>query len=105
MSRTKSVRPGMKTIVKLLVIMSMFVESALAEAQQPKKVPRIGYLNPGSSPSRPDPRIKAFQLGLRELGYVEGKDIVIERRYAEAGLDILSATARDLVHFKVLTLP
>src|SRR2546427_2922141 len=101
MSRTKSVRPGMKRIVKLLVIMSMFVESALAEAQQPKKVPRIGYLNPGSSPSRPDPRIEAFQLGLRELGYVEGKDIVIERRYAEARLDRLREMARDLVHLKV----
>ena len=91
----------MKRIVKLLVIMSMFVESALAEAQQPKKVPRIGYLNPGSSPSRPDPRIEAFQLGLRELGYVEGKDIVIERRYAEARLDRLREMARDLVHLKV----
>jgi ABC-type uncharacterized transport system substrate-binding protein len=71
-----------------------------AEAQQAGKVWRIGFLNPGSSPST-DVRITAFRLGLRELGYVEGKDIVIERRYAEGRVERLSTMARDLVSLKV----
>jgi putative ABC transport system substrate-binding protein len=85
-------------IFALLVLVLGSVFSA--NAQQTKKVPRIGFLNPGSSPST-DSRIEAFRLGLRELGYVEGKDIVIERRYAEARLDRLGEMARDLVHLKV----
>jgi putative ABC transport system substrate-binding protein len=82
--------------LSVLVLSSIFP----AYAQHAKKVPRIGFLNPGSSPST-DPRIEAFRLGLRELGYVEGKDIVIERRYAEARLDRLGEMARDLVRLKV----
>src|SRR6266540_4419031 len=68
----------------------------LAEAQQPKKVPRIGVLNAGSAP-----RIGAFQQGLRELGYVEGKNIVIEYRFAEGKLDQLPELAAELVRLKV----
>ena len=54
----------------------------MAEAQQPTKIPRIGYLS-GSSLSAISARIEAFRQGLRELGYVEGKNIVIEWRSAE----------------------
>ncbi len=72
----------------------------LAEAQQPKKVPRIGYLS-GVSPSANAARIEAFRQGLRELGYVEGKNIVIEWRFAEAKLDRLPALAAELVRLKV----
>jgi putative ABC transport system substrate-binding protein len=71
-----------------------------AEAQQPKKVPRIGYLD-GSSPSSVAARTEAFRQGLRELGYVEGKNIVIEHRYAEGKLDRLPALAAELVRLKV----
>ena len=53
-----------------------------AESQQPTKVPRIGYLS-GASLSAIPGRIEAFRQGLRELGYVEGKNIVIEWRSAE----------------------
>ena len=60
--------------------------AVIAEAQQPKKVPRIGYLS-GGSPSANPARAEAFRQGLRELGYVEGKNIVIEWRYAEGKLD------------------
>ena len=49
----------------------------VATAQQPAKIPRIGYLT-GASPSAQSARIEAFRQGLRELGYVEGKNIVIE---------------------------
>ena len=71
-----------------------------AEAQQPKKVPRIGFLG-ATSPSAVSARIEAFRQGLRELGYVEGKNIVIEYRYAEGKLDRLPALAAELVRLKV----
>jgi putative ABC transport system substrate-binding protein len=73
---------------------------AVAQAQQPKKIPRIGYLG-GASPSANAARIEAFRQGLRELGYVEGKNIVIEWRHAEAKFDRLPALAAELVRLKV----
>ena len=72
----------------------------LAEAQQPKKVPRIGFLYAGS-PSGQLARAQAFLQGLRELGYVEGKNIVIEYRYAEGKYDRLPGLVAELVHLKV----
>lgn len=71
-----------------------------AQAQQPKKAPRIGYLTPAFR-SANAARIEAFRLGLRELGYVEGKNIVIEYRYAEGKLDRLHALATELVRLQV----
>jgi ABC-type uncharacterized transport system substrate-binding protein len=73
---------------------------SFADAQQPKKVPRIGYLS-GSSPSAMSARIEAFGQGLRELGYVEGKNIVIEYRYAEGKLDRLPVLAAELLRLNV----
>src|SRR4030095_2036539 len=71
-----------------------------AEAQQPTKMPRIGYLS-GASPSAIRERIEAFRQGLRELGYVEGKNIVIEYRWAEGKPDRLPDLAAELVRLKV----
>jgi len=71
-----------------------------AEAQQPGKVSRIGYLIT-SSPAAIAPRMDAFQQGLRELGYVEGKNIVIERRHGEGKLDRLPGLAAELVRLNV----
>ena len=73
-----------------------------AEAQQPGKIPRIGYLvfAPASSPLIRQ-RIEAFGQGLRERGYVEGRNIVIEYRWAEGKLDRLRALAGELVRLKV----
>ncbi len=71
-----------------------------ASAQQPGKIPRIGYLYvafPSTSPARTE----AFRRGLRELGYMEGKNIVIEYRYAEGKRDRLPALAAELVRLKV----
>ncbi len=70
------------------------------EAQQPKKIPRIGYLT-GTSLSTNAARNEAFRQGLRELGYVEGKNIVIEWRSAEGRLDRLAGLAAELVRLKV----
>jgi putative tryptophan/tyrosine transport system substrate-binding protein len=72
----------------------------LAEGQQTAKVSKIGYLNAGS-PSTNPARIEAFRQGLRELGYVERKNIVIEDRSAEGNLDRLPDLARELVRLKV----
>jgi putative ABC transport system substrate-binding protein len=71
------------------------------QAQQPKKVPRIGYLNAGSLSTFEGARAEAFRQGLRELGYVEGKNIVIEWRYGEGKPDRLSELAAELVRLKV----
>ncbi|MGH7773431.1 MAG: ABC transporter substrate-binding protein [Candidatus Binatia bacterium] len=71
-----------------------------AEAQQPTKIPRIGYLL-ASSLSAQSARVEAFRQGLRELGYVEGKNVVIEYRSAEGKLDRLPALAAELVRLKV----
>ena len=69
-----------------------------AGAQPPEKVSRVGYLNPGSSS---DPlrqrRLEAFRQGLRELGYVDGRNIAIEPRWAEGQYDRYPALAADLV--------
>ena len=62
--------------------------SQLAEAQQAGRVPRIGLLVP-SSPSFYSSRIEAFRQALRDLGYVEGKNIAIEYRYTEGELNRL----------------
>jgi putative ABC transport system substrate-binding protein len=71
-----------------------------AQAQQPKKVPRIGFLS-NTSPSAIKARTDAFRQGLRELGYVEGKKIVIEFRYTERKRDRLPPLAAELVRLKV----
>jgi len=71
-----------------------------AGAQQATKVHRIGFLS-ATSPSAIAARVEAFRRGLRELGYVEGKNIVIEWRYAEGKLDRLTELSTELVRLKV----
>jgi putative ABC transport system substrate-binding protein len=76
------------------------IGGAVAQAQQPTKIPRIGYLG-GLSLSENAARIGAFRQGLRDLGYVEGKNIVIEWRSADGKFDRLPALAAELVRLKV----
>jgi putative ABC transport system substrate-binding protein len=71
-----------------------------AEAQQTGKVPRIGFLG-GRTPSDTSPLLDAFRQGLRELGWVEGQNIVIDYRYAEGRFDRLPELAAELVRLKV----
>src|SRR5262249_26074967 len=68
-------------------------------AQQPTKIPLIGFLS-GSFPSTSPARREAFRQDLRELGYVEGKNIVIEQRYADGKFDRPPALAAELVRLK-----
>jgi len=83
----------------ILIAVVLLVLGVTAEAQQPKKVPRIGYL--AASSATDTARIDAFRRGLRELGYEEGKNIVIEHRYADGHRDRLPALAAELVRLKV----
>jgi putative ABC transport system substrate-binding protein len=85
-----------------LILSLLVVPLATAAAQPTKKVPRVGYLSPGSSsdPARLR-RFEAFRQGLRELGYVEGQSIAIESRWAEGTYDRFPALAADLVRLKV----
>jgi len=78
----------------------LFALCLSAQAQQPTKVARIGYLSPGDPVGR-GYRTEAFRLGLKELGYIEEKNIIIEYRFAEARSDRLPELARDLVRLKV----
>ena len=73
---------------------------SLAEAQQAKKVPKIGYLT-NDSVAVDLPRRNAFRQGLRDLGYIEGQSIVIEYRVGEGRIEKLAELADDLVHLKV----
>jgi putative ABC transport system substrate-binding protein len=74
-------------------------EPLSAEAQQPAKVSRIGFLSPRSASDAG--RLAAFRQGLRELGYVEGQNIAIESRWAEGEYDRLPGLAAELVRLKV----
>ena len=71
----------------------------LPSPASPKKIPRIGFLSPGSG--EPSPNVEAFQQGLRELGYVDGQTIAIEYRWAEGNVERLPALAAELVDLKV----
>lgn len=84
----------------MLIAFGALAAPVASFAQQAKKVPRIGYLG-GISPSANSARIDSFREGLRELGYVEGKNIVIEWRHAEGKIDRLPALAAELVRLKV----
>jgi ABC-type uncharacterized transport system substrate-binding protein len=88
------------SVLSILFVVVKLAAGVTAEAQQPAKAPRIGFLIT-SSPSTIAPRMDPFRQGLRELGYVEGKNIVIERRHADGKSDRLPALAVELVNLKV----
>jgi putative ABC transport system substrate-binding protein len=89
-----------KYFFRLSLCAMLFALCLPSEAQQPTKVSRIGFLIAGSPSDIPE-RTEAFRQGLRERGYVEGKNIVFEYRYAEGKLDRLPALAAELVRLKV----
>jgi len=87
-------------IVLTLLLGVLLAPLSVTEAQQAKKVPRIGYLT-GATADGQSARLEAFRQGLRELGYVEEKNIVIEYRYAEGKLDRVPRLAEELARLKV----
>src|SRR5215510_1902008 len=91
----------MKPRISLWLMAAIILATvSLAEAQQPSKVPHIGYLVLNTLSSQVA-RMEAFRQGLREIGYVEGKNVVIDWRSADGKLGRLSALAAELVRLKV----
>jgi len=89
-----------KKVIHLALSVMLLALSLPAQAQQPTKISRIGFLG-ATSPFTNTARIEAFRQGLRELGYVEGKNIVIEYRWAEGKTERLPDLAAELVRLKV----
>jgi len=87
-------------LIACIVTSLVFALCLSVHAQQPAKIPIIGYFSVVPRSANPE-RIAAFRDGLRQLGYVEGKNIVIEWRSAENNQDLLPALAAELVHLKV----
>jgi len=91
----------MKIKITVLTLCAMlFALCVAANAQQQKKIPRIGYLS-GSDPASESTRTEAIRMALRELGYTEGQNIAIEYRYAEGKVDRFAELAAELVGLKV----
>jgi ABC-type uncharacterized transport system substrate-binding protein len=84
-------------LVTFAIVLTFVFGGVEAHAQQPKKVPRIGFL----SPTADDSRAEAFRQGLRELGYTAGQNLTIEYRWAGGRFDKLPELAMELVHLKV----
>jgi len=89
-----------RRIVVCLLPTVLLLTVSLAQAQQPKKVPRIGYLSP-FDPASDSTRFEAIRLALRERGYIEGQNIAIEYRYTEGNCDRYPELLAELVHLKV----
>jgi putative ABC transport system substrate-binding protein len=89
-----------KKLAALALVALLFVFCLPAGAQQPKKVPRIGYLS-NVDPALESARSEGIRLALRELGYIEGQNIAIEYRYAEGKPDRYPELAAELVRLKV----
>ena len=88
-----------KMIICLFAAAILF-NASFAEAQQPKKVPRIGYLS-SVDPASDSARAEGIRLALRDLGYIEGENIAIEYRYAEGKRDRRPELLAELVRLKV----
>ena len=93
-------QPVILTFAAVAVALVVLAPPVVAEAQQAKKVWRIGFLAPGSVETHQN-SLAALEQGLRDLGYVEGDNTVIERRHANGNLERLPGLAAELVRLKV----
>ncbi|HSE86477.1 MAG TPA: hypothetical protein VLJ79_09670, partial [Candidatus Binatia bacterium] len=88
----------MKKKIKVLALCAMlFALCSSAAAQQPAKVPRIGYLSPTGDSHTPGPDVEAFRQGLRDVGYIERENILIEYRYIKGKTDRVPNLVDELV--------
>ena len=90
-----------KPVLSILLVVFLLAAAVVAEAQQPAKVPRIGYVSGSGNPKIPGPLVEGFRQGLRDLGYIQGKTIVVEYRYLAEGLDRGPGLVAELVQLKV----
>jgi putative tryptophan/tyrosine transport system substrate-binding protein len=89
---------GSRQVLAVSVLIALLSVSGSAGAQQRSRIPRIGYLTPSTSPTS---NFEALRGGLRDVGYIEGKNLVIERRANKGKLDRNAALAAELVRLKV----
>ena len=87
-------------VPSILVAVVLLALGVIADAQQPKKIPRIGYLAAGD-PASESARAEAIRLALHELGHLEGQNIAIEYRYSHGKNDRASELAAELVRLRV----
>jgi ABC-type uncharacterized transport system substrate-binding protein len=90
----------MNRIILLVFCTVLFALCFAASAQQPKKIPRIGYLS-AQDPARESARSEAIRRALREFGYIDGQNIAFEYRYAEGKIDRFPELAAELLRLKV----
>ncbi len=90
----------MKSKFLLCLLMTVLLITGLAQAQQPKKVSRLGYLS-NADAATDSARAEGIRLAMRDLGYIEGQNIAIEYRYAEGKVDRAPEHAAELVRLKV----
>jgi putative tryptophan/tyrosine transport system substrate-binding protein len=88
-------------IVICVLLTALLLIASVINAQQAKKIPRIGYLSGSGTPNNPGSQVEAFRQGLRDLGYIEGKNILVEYRYAEGREDRFRDLAAELVGLNV----
>ena len=93
-------RKAMKRKRVSVLLAILFVSLLLPTSQQPKKIPRIGYLSVGN-PTNESTRSEGIRLALRERGYIEGQNIATEYRYTEGKRDRQPELAAELVRLKV----
>jgi putative tryptophan/tyrosine transport system substrate-binding protein len=93
-----------KKITVLALCVMLFAPCFPAEAAQPAKIPRIGYVSGSGDANNPGPFVEAFRQGLRDLGYVEGKNILVEYRYMGGIPNRSPILVADLVQLKVAVL-
>ena len=90
-----------KLVGIVAIVITIAICGAVAQAQQPRKVPRIGIVSGFGNPNEPGSSIKIFRQALQDLGYVEGKNIIIDYRNAEGKIERYSDLVADLVGLKV----
>ena len=91
--------PTISILALLTFLMSAVFQPA--QAQQSKKVPQIGFVSGAGDSSNPGPAVESFRQGLRDRGYIEGKNILVEYRYAEGGRERIPSLVSELVQLKV----
>ena len=90
-----------RILVRFCLLITVLLLTGFAEAQQPPKVFRLGIATSSSEANKPGPQVEVFRQGLRDLGYTEGKNILIEYRFLEGKPDVYSKLAVELVGLKV----
>ena len=90
-----------KSILFGLLTTILLITSFSATAQQPTRLPHVGYLSGSGSASNPGPYVEALRQGLHDLGYIDGKNIVIKYRGAEGRTDPIPSLVTELVQLKV----